>query len=139
MFRGTVAINSPDYAQSFGCGMCYKVVGNGNGLGNSPITGEFYVYGNNICPECQEGSLDFAENGDGVWDIDIQPVQCPVGDLKIKYKYEGTNPYYIKVQTRNERVPVSKFQIYENGAWHDATRSMGYWLYSPKSPPIASP
>jgi len=139
VFRGTVAINTPDYSKTYGCGICYRVSASGNGNGNTPIQGDFYVYGNNWCPECTEGTLDFADNGDGVWDIDIQPVQCPVGDLKIMYKYEGTNPYYIKIQTRNERVPVSKFQIKENGVWQDTNREAGYWLYSPKSPPIASP
>jgi expansin (peptidoglycan-binding protein) len=44
-----------------------------------------------------------AENGDGRWAVDIQAVQCPVGNTKLEYKFQGSNPWYLKIQVRNSR------------------------------------
>ena len=44
-----------------------------------------------------------AENGDGRWDVQIQALQCPVGNLKLEYKFQGSNPWYLKIQVRNAR------------------------------------
>ena len=49
------------------------------------------------------GSVDFAENKDGRWDISIQAVQCPVGDNKLQYAFQGSNPWYLKLQVSNYR------------------------------------
>ena len=49
------------------------------------------------------GDLDLAENGDGRWRIEIQAIQCPVGNGKIEYKFQGSNPWYLKLQIRNAR------------------------------------
>ena len=49
------------------------------------------------------GALDLAENGDGRWRIEIQAIQCPVGNGKIEYKFQGSNPWYLKLQIRNAR------------------------------------
>ena len=47
--------------------------------------------------------MDFAENKDGRWDISIQAVQCPVGDNKLQYAFQGSNPWYLKLQVSNYR------------------------------------
>lgn len=49
------------------------------------------------------GSVDLAENGDGRWEVEIQAVQCPVGSTKLEYKFQGSNPWYLKLQVRNAR------------------------------------
>ena len=35
--------------------------------------------------------------------MEIQAVQCPVGESKLEYLFQGSNPYYVKVQVRNGR------------------------------------
>lgn len=49
------------------------------------------------------GSLNLAEAGDGRWDLEISAVQCPVGETKLEYKFQGSSPWYIKLQIRNHR------------------------------------
>ena len=49
------------------------------------------------------GDVDIGDAGDGRWDVEIQAVQCPVGDTKIQYSYQGSNLWYIKLQVRNAR------------------------------------
>ncbi|XP_046350524.2 uncharacterized protein LOC124131349 isoform X1 [Haliotis rufescens] len=127
----TVALNKPQFQDSFGCGMCFKVHGSGKGSGNSPITGDFFVFANNLCPECHAGSLDFAVSGDGRWNIEIQAVQCPVGNTNIEYKFQGTNPYYIKLQVRNARIPVTEAEMMQGGNYVSMKHTAdGFWELS---------
>ena len=51
----------------------------------------------------RQGDVDLGVSGDGRWDVSIQAVQCPVGSSKLEYKFQGSNPYYIKLQVRNAR------------------------------------
>jgi len=41
----TVALNSNQYGNSIGCGMCIKITGTGEGSGGDPIVGEHIVMG----------------------------------------------------------------------------------------------
>uniref|UniRef100_A0A2C9LC39 Expansin-like EG45 domain-containing protein n=1 Tax=Biomphalaria glabrata TaxID=6526 RepID=A0A2C9LC39_BIOGL len=107
------------------------VVGSGHGLGNNPIVGEHIVYVKDMCPVCHEGDVDFALDGDGRWNITMQAVQCPVGSSTIQYAFQGSNAWYIKLQIRNARIPITGVQIEKNGAWQTLTHSIdGYWLLS---------
>ncbi|XP_059142649.1 expansin-YoaJ-like [Physella acuta] len=126
-----VALNRPQYLNSLVCGMCIKVTGSGTGHGSDPITGVHIVYVKDLCPVCHEGDVDFALNGDGRWDIDIQAVQCPVGSTSIQYAFQGSNPWYIKLQIRNARIPITGVEIQKNGGWVTPTHSPdGYWILS---------
>ncbi|CAL1530477.1 unnamed protein product [Lymnaea stagnalis] len=126
-----VALNRPQFMNSLVCGMCIKVTGSGHGLGSNPITGEHIVYVKDMCPVCHEGDVDFALDGDGRWDITIQAVQCPVGSTIIQYAFQGSNPWYIKLQIRNARIPITGVQIQANGNWLTPTHSIdGYWTLS---------
>uniref|UniRef100_A0A2C9LCA8 Expansin-like EG45 domain-containing protein n=1 Tax=Biomphalaria glabrata TaxID=6526 RepID=A0A2C9LCA8_BIOGL len=126
-----VALNRPQFLNSMTCGMCIKVVGSGHGLGNNPIVGEHIVYVKDMCPVCHEGDVDFALDGDGRWNITMQAVQCPVGSSTIQYAFQGSNAWYIKLQIRNARIPITGVQIEKNGAWQTLTHSIdGYWLLS---------
>ncbi|KAK6179309.1 hypothetical protein SNE40_011699 [Patella caerulea] len=130
-----VALNKPQFLGSYSCGMCFKVHAEGQGLGSAPIKGDFVVFANNLCPECAAGSLDFAENGDGRWKIQIQAVQCPVGNTKLEYKLQGSNPYYIKLQIRNGRIPAAGLKIMQSGTWVEMTHSAdGFWILSNGKP-----
>jgi len=127
-----VALNSPQmFGTGLGCGMCFKVTGSGQGAGNDPITGTFIAYVTDLCPECHAGSVDLAETGDGRWGVNIQAVQCPVGNTKIQYKLQGSNPWYIKLQVRNERMPATKVEMYQpnHRVWVALTRTRdAYWI-----------
>ncbi|CAL1530476.1 unnamed protein product [Lymnaea stagnalis] len=126
-----VALNKPQFLNSITCGICLKVTGSGHGLGANPITGDHIVFVKDLCPECHEGSVDFALNGDGRWGITIHAVQCPVDSTTIQYAFQGSNPFYLKLQVRNARIPITGVQVHRSNAWVTMTHSGdGYWLLS---------
>ncbi|XP_064610112.1 expansin-YoaJ-like [Liolophura sinensis] len=134
LIRNTVALNKPQMHGSLGCGMCFKVKGSGKGAGNTPITGDFYVFVDNLCPECLEGSLDFGQDGDGRWAIEVQAVQCPVGNTKIQYSFQGSHQWYIKLQIRNHRIPITGLRLYQSKRqeWTPLKHTAdGYWELDP--------
>ncbi len=67
-----------------------------------PLTTQ-YVLVSNLCPECKTGDLDQEKAGDGRWKIEWHPVQCAVGSTPFVYSFQGSNPYYIKMQISNHR------------------------------------
>lgn len=67
-----------------------------------PLTTQ-YVLVSNLCPECKTGDLDQEKAGDGRWNIEWYPVQCAVGNTPFVYSFQGSNPYYIKMQIANHR------------------------------------
>ncbi|XP_076439114.1 expansin-YoaJ-like [Babylonia areolata] len=123
------ALNYVSWHNSKACGMCFKVTGKGVGAGNDPLNGEYIVFVKDLCPGCGEpGSVDFALNGDGRWDIEIQAVQCPVANNKLQYSFQGSNPWYLKLQVSNYRLPPNEVSIKKNGVWRTMTKtSDGYW------------
>lgn len=135
-----VALNAPQFFGSLSCGMCFRVHGTGQGAGNDPITGTFTAFVKDLCPECHAGALDLAENGDGRWKIEIQAIQCPVGNGKIEYKFQGSNSYYLKLQIRNARIPATGVEMYQPkshrwSALHHTTD--GFWVFG--SDPVDKP
>ncbi|XP_061174761.1 uncharacterized protein LOC133183887 [Saccostrea echinata] len=127
-----VALNAPQFYGSLSCGMCFRVHGSGHGAGNDPITGTFTTYVKDLCPECHAGSLDLAENGDGRWKIQIQAIQCPVGNTKIEYKFQGSNHYYLKLQIRNARIPATQVEMYQpkSHRWSALRHTTdGFWVF----------
>ncbi|XP_060066506.1 uncharacterized protein LOC132546807 [Ylistrum balloti] len=125
-----VALNSPQFFGSLACGMCFTVSGSGHGLGNDPITGKHIVFVKDLCPECHAGSVDFAKNGDGRWGISIRAIQCPVGNTKIEYKFQGSNDYYLKLQIRNARIPATQVEMRQKSMQYASFRhtSDGFWV-----------
>ena len=63
---------------------------------------QFAIVGD-LCPECKQGDLDLATNGDGRWTISWTPVQCNVANNSFIYSFQGSNPYYLKLQIANTR------------------------------------
>ncbi|KAL8564467.1 hypothetical protein ACOMHN_017609 [Nucella lapillus] len=126
------ALNAPQFRKSAACSMCFRVKGEGTGLGSDPITGDFTVFIKDLCPECNEGDVDLAIDGDGRWDIEIQAIQCPVNDTYIQYQFQGSNAFYLKLQVRNVRVPPHKVAVKDSkGTWVQMTLSKdGHWVGS---------
>jgi len=107
----TVAMNNPQYYSSLSCGMCIQMTGEGVGSGNDPIDGTFIVFVTDLCPECSSGDLDVARSGDGRWDIEWVAVNCPGSYGNIQYMGQGSNNFFLKIQVRNHRVPVSQLYL----------------------------
>ncbi|BFZ23917.1 hypothetical protein BsWGS_26957 [Bradybaena similaris] len=129
--RSLVALNAPQFMGSLVCGLCLRVVGSGHGLGTNPISGEYIVFTKDLCPVCKAGDVDFALDGDGRWDIVIQAVQCPVGNTKIQYSFHGSNQWFVKLQIRNARIPITEVQLQRNGVWVTPNHNIdGHWLVS---------
>lgn len=40
---------------------------------------------------------------DGRMWMEMQAIQCPVGNTTLEYKFQGSGTYYIKLQVRNAR------------------------------------
>lgn len=106
----TVAVGYDNYDGSLGCGRCIEGEGSGNGLGSDPISGPFQAFISDKCPECAAGDLDFAESGDGRWDISWKFVDCP-GKDKPDFIFEGSNDFYWKMQPRGTSVPVKSLSV----------------------------
>lgn len=130
-----VAINKEQYEGSASCGACISVTGKGTGSGNSPVTGTFLAYVADQCPECPHGNLDLAKDGDGIWDITWKFVECPKGTLE--FKFQGSNPYYHKVQVRGVKSPTSRVTIGSVSATRE--NNDNFWVASPSSGAFDSP
>ncbi|KAK9845924.1 hypothetical protein WJX81_006098 [Elliptochloris bilobata] len=118
-----VAINAPMFFGSQSCGLCASVRATGTGSGLTPLpTTTQYILVSNLCPECQWGDFDYESPGDGRWGIQWHPVQCAVGSSTFQYAFVGSNPYYIKMQITNTRVPVAAVQFKVRGTFYDMNR-----------------
>ncbi|XP_067665001.1 expansin-YoaJ-like [Haliotis asinina] len=132
--KSVAALNANQFSGSLTCGMCVRVVGTGVGTGSDPIKGDFYVYVNDIGSTNNEGDIELAEEGDGSWEVHIQAMQCPVGNTKIEYRFQGSNPWYIKLQVRNARLPVNSILVDRHGQLLPMKhRSDGFWELSART------
>ncbi|CAD7697449.1 unnamed protein product [Ostreobium quekettii] len=104
-----LAINAPMYDGSVTCGMCMRVWGEGVGIGTTPVIGPFMAYVADECPECHYGDLDLAADGDGRWEIQWEAVPCPDGP--ITFYFEGSNPFFLKVQPRGMKTPATRVTV----------------------------
>lgn len=103
-----VALNAPQYADSLLCGACIE----GEGTDDDSPIGKFSAYVADKCPECAFGDLDFRLDGDGRWDIRWRFVKCPKRGINMpKFIFEGSNPYYWKIQPRGTKSPIKKLWV----------------------------
>ncbi len=125
------AMNAPDYANSAVCGAYLAVSG---------PRGNVTVRVTDRCPECPTGHLDlsqqaFARIADPVagrvpirWQLVAGDVQGPV-----QYRYkEGSSRYWVALQVRNHRWPVTALEIRPAGAtaWTPVARmDYNYFVY----------
>jgi expansin (peptidoglycan-binding protein) len=135
----SVAMNAPTYYGSHICGMCLEVIANGKGSGQTPFPKKpMKVIVKDLCPECKKGDLDFAINGDGRWNIKWRAISCSIKQ-GIQFMFEGSNPWYIKLQIRNTPIPIIKVEIWNGKLWHNMIKEMwGFWIAinGPYNPPI---
>jgi len=105
-----IALNEGQFAGSLSCGMCLQMSGTGTGSGANPIGQNIYAVVTDICPGCPSGLIDLGYTGDGKWGITWKAVDCPtIGGLQ--YMFQGSNPYYIKLQVRNHKIPVQSVEF----------------------------
>jgi len=118
---------------SGGCGLCISMQGTGSGSGAKPISKTpFTVFAHDQCPGCAATDLDLSISGDGRWGITWKAVPCPIGSEKLRYKFQGSNPYYLKLQVVGHKLPLAKLEYVIGGVAHAATRSQdNFWVYSP--------
>eukprot|EP00026_Physarum_polycephalum_P015188 Phypoly_transcript_15813.p1 GENE.Phypoly_transcript_15813~~Phypoly_transcript_15813.p1 ORF type:complete len:283 (+),score=30.89 Phypoly_transcript_15813:98-850(+) len=134
-FFSTVAMVTQYYAGSKTCGACLNVTSKGTGGGHNPIpSGSFMVFVDNECPTCESGGLDSNLGLDGAWDMEWTLIECPMPSSKpnIQFAYQGSNPYYIKIQVRNTRVPVSNVFITQGGKEVELVRTTDNFWNAPK-------
>lgn len=82
------------------------------------------------CPECAESDLDFAQSGDGRWEIEWHFVECAGGGEPF-FVFEGSNNFYWKIQPRGTSTPVERLTV--NG--FDAVRTDdNFFEIQPSSP-----
>ncbi|CAM9633405.1 unnamed protein product [Discosporangium mesarthrocarpum] len=127
-----IALNHEQYDGSLMCGACIEGEFTGEGLGvfNPEEGQEFRGYVSDRCPECKKGDLDFGMSGDGRWNIKWKFVDCERGGSPT-FRFEGSNPWYWKIQPRGMVRPPKKVTI--NGA--TATRSQdNHFVYHSGEP-----
>lgn len=132
-----VAAAPGTYQESVGCGMCVEITGTGKGSGASPIIGNRKAMIVDLCPKCRNKALDFAVAGDGRWKIHYRAIDCPtLGGRKgkIQFRFQGSNPYFIKLQARNTKIPTAGMEILVNGKYHCMKRaSDNFYIASGKT------
>jgi len=128
------AINAPQYYGSILCGAYVSVTG---------PAGTAQVLIVDLCPGCAAGDLDLdaaafqAITGatDGrypvTWRLVSPPLAGPIG-----YRFQGSNPYYVKVQVLQHRNPIYQIELDTGaGGFVPLTRTAdGFFQYSSSSP-----
>jgi expansin (peptidoglycan-binding protein) len=135
------ALNSKQYDDSFGCGLCAVVVST-----NAPYK-PIRVRVIDKCPECKHGDLDFSDiaykaltNKEPgrkkiTWalipcDIDIAGYPAlvkPGSDVRFQFKHGSTNSW-TEIKVYNSRYPIAKVAVKIGDKFVDLTRSSyNYW------------
>lgn len=115
-----VAAGAYDFQNSLGCGMCVEIKGSGIGSGSDPVTGVIKAVVHDLCGGCGKGGYDLYIPGDGRWEIETKAIDCPTVPGKngnIMFRFTGSNPWYVKLQARNTKVPVAGMEILKNGKY----------------------
>lgn len=118
----TTTVAPADFAGSETCGRCLHVTG---------PDGEVSVLVTDLCPECGAGHLDlspaaFAAIADpllGIVAVSWETVACDVGDDTMKLQFEGSNPWYLKVQVQEHRHGIATVDLRQGDQWLAMTRS----------------
>jgi len=134
-----VAMNPNFFAGSLGCGMCvsmHGISGSGAGSGSTPVsTTAFTVFVSDLLPSGGNGDIDIGTSGDGKWVINWKAIPCPVGTGKFSYKFEGSNPYYLKLQVVGHSVPVQSVQFVKGSTAYPGVRTTDNFFTLPSNFP----
>jgi len=137
-----VAINPTYFAGSLGCGMCISLKGTGSGSGANPVSSSAVTYFvSDLLPSGGAGDIDLGISGDGKWGVSWKAVPCPVGSAKFSYKFQGSNPYYLKLQVVGHSVPVESIEFVKGSTTYPGARTGDNYFTTPGSfpTPIAYP
>ncbi|XP_048735545.1 uncharacterized protein LOC125650994 [Ostrea edulis] len=140
----TIAINARQFYRGFACGVCFRVTESGKGNGGAPVDRTFTVLVKDFCPNCMPGVPAIKDDVDGRLGMEMQAIQCPVGNSSLEYKFQGSSPYYIKLQVRNARIPATRVDLYQP-KWRQWTplahTSDGFWTFGtdPVERPVVAP
>ncbi|KAK9829703.1 hypothetical protein WJX72_007439 [[Myrmecia] bisecta] len=119
-----IALNNAQFDQSNACGLCLMYRGTGPGIGVTPISRNWtYGFVDNLCPECEVGSIDQNLNGDGRWKIEWFPIPCNVGAGKFYYSiFPGAFQHWAMFAISNTRVPIKSVEAFIDGQWRSLPR-----------------
>lgn len=116
-----VAADFSNYKRSVGCGMCVEIYGKGIGSGLDPVKGTYRAVVTDLCAEgCYDGGFDYFVLGDGRWQVTYKAVECPSVSGQagnIMFRFQGSNPWYLKVQVRNSKIPTAGLEVLQNGRY----------------------
>ncbi|KAK9829053.1 hypothetical protein WJX72_003644 [[Myrmecia] bisecta] len=103
--------------------MMYR--GTGPGIGTTPISSDWaYGFVDNLCPECEEGSIDLNHDANGRWKVEWFPIPCNVGAGTFHYYiFPGAFMYWATFTVSNTRVPLEGVDALVDGQWRNLTRS----------------
>ncbi|KAJ7358919.1 hypothetical protein OS493_020760 [Desmophyllum pertusum] len=128
-----VAAGDGEFQKSLGCGMCVEIKGQGilaelaekGTIPKTPIIGPIFAFVIDRCGNCKQG-FDLYAPGSNQWKTQFRAVDCPrVTGINgnIKFRFVESNPWAMKVQTRNTRVVTVGLEISHNGKWICLPRS----------------
>ncbi len=110
------AMNAPQWQSSAVCGTCVDVTGP-KGTVNVRIV--------DLCPGCKSGDLDLSEQAfvqiadkaQGRVKITWTPVACAVSSpIGLHFK-DGSNAWWMAVQVRSSRLPISGIELQQGSNW----------------------
>ena len=78
------------------------------------------------------GGMDLFKLGDGRWDISFVAIDCPTvpgEEGNIQLRFQGSNPWYIKLQVRNAKLVSStgKNHIMSFTSYKDSKLVIGFF------------
>lgn len=111
----TIAFNDYQFNNSQGCGTCIiyrNLEPECTTCGTSNISSTLQTaVVTNLCPECSLGDIDLAVDGNGRYKIEWKQIPCNVGDSKLHYGLQNSNPYYVKLQISNSKYPIKSVKL----------------------------
>jgi len=122
-----VAAGDGEFQKSLGCGMCVEIKGHGilaelaekGTIPKTPIIGPIYAFVIDRCGNCKQG-FDLYAPGSDQWRTQFRAIDCPTVtgiNGNIKFRFVESNPWAMKLQTRNSRVVTVGVEISHNGKW----------------------
>lgn len=122
-----VAGSDGEFQKSLGCGMCVEITGQGiladltekGRIPKTPILGPIYAFVIDRCGNCKQG-FDLYTPGSDQWKTQFKAIDCPtVSGINgnIKFRFLESNPWAMKLQTRNSRVVTVGLEIFQSGRW----------------------
>lgn len=116
------ALNAAQYGAASLCGACAEVTGQ---------NGTLIVSLEDQCPECAFGDLDLEADAFqfiadpilGRVPISWKIVPCPVSQPVAFYIKEGSSQFWIAIQVRNHRYPVTKIEVFTDGSFTELPRA----------------